>query len=171
MNPRWKLWIENDELLERDFYNYLKKKVIREGATELEVKGHLEKSKRNLDFARRIIDDLKGYYEWSLVAYYYSVYQASLALCALNGFQTKSHQATICILIKFFYPRHISKKELEIIHKTMNEKDIQNLAELKEYREDATYSISINYEKTLAEDISKTAVNFVSKVEQILEES
>lgn len=63
---KWELWIKNRNVLEKDFKNYLKKETIRAGATKIEVEGHLNKAKRNLRFSRSIIDDLKGFYEWSL---------------------------------------------------------------------------------------------------------
>ena len=171
MTQKWELWIKNRKLLEKDFDSHLKKKTIRDGATTIEVKGHLSKAKRNLNFSRRVIDDLKDFYEWSIVSYYYSVYQAALALCALKGYKTKSHIATISILIKFFYPQHISKEDLKTVAKTMMvEDDIKEFVELKNYREDATYSISVEYERELAENLGENAIDFVNKVERIIEE-
>lgn len=168
---KWELWIKNSNILEKDFNNYLKRETIRKGATKIEVEGHLNKAKRNLRFSRSIIDHLKDFYEWSIVSYYYSVYQAALALCATKGYKTKSHIATISILIKFFYPLHISEEDLKTIAKTiMAEDDIREFVELKNYREDATYSISVEYEKGLAENIGEKAIEFVNKVEQIIRE-
>ena len=42
--------MENEKIVERDFNNFLKKKIIRKGATEIEVNGHLNKARRNLLF-------------------------------------------------------------------------------------------------------------------------
>lgn len=167
---KWEIWINDKRKLEMDFDNYLRKKVIRKEATKLEVEGHLNKAKRNLRFARRIIDDFKDYYEWAIVAYYYAVYQAALSLCAGKGLKTKSHLATIAILIKFYYPSHINNEDLKTIANiAFEEKDIQEFVELKNYREDAAYSISINYEKDLAEGLGGKAIDFVNKTERILE--
>ncbi|MEK6937807.1 MAG: HEPN domain-containing protein [Nanoarchaeota archaeon] len=168
---KWELWVKNRNILEKDFQNYLKRETIREGATKIEVEGHLNKAKRNLRFSRSILDDLKDFYEWSIVSYYYSVYQAALALCAMKGYKTKSHIATISILIKFFYPQHISEEDLKTIVKTiMIEEDIREFVELKNYREDATYSISVEYERELAESLGYKAIEFVNKVEKIIRE-
>ena len=95
--------MKNRAVLEKDFKHYLKRETIREGATKIEIEGHLNKAKRNLRFSRGVLDDLKDFYEWSIVGYYYAVYQAGLALCALKGHKTKSHIVTISILIKFFH--------------------------------------------------------------------
>ncbi len=166
---KWEIWLKNRNLLEKDFKRYLERETIQEGATKIEVEGHLSKSKRNLHFSRRILDDLKDFYEWAIVSYYYSVYQAALTLCAAKGYKTKSHTATISILIKFFYPEHITKEDLQSVVKTMMvEEDIREFVKLKNYREDATYSISIEYERDLAERLGEKAIEFVNKVEKII---
>lgn len=57
---KWETWLKNRDILDRDFKDYLKRETIREGATAIEVNGHLSKAKRNLHFARRILDVLKN---------------------------------------------------------------------------------------------------------------
>jgi len=169
---KWEMWANNRNALEKDFKNYLRRETIREGATKIEIEGHLNKAKRNLRFSRSVLDDLKDFYEWSIVGYYYAVYQAGLALCALKGYKTKSHIATISILIKFFYPLHISEEDLKTVAKTiMAEEDIREFVELKNYREDVTYSISVEYERGLAESLGEKAIDFVNKVERIIREA
>jgi len=171
MKQKWEIWIKNRKLLDSDFNKYLLRETIQRGATKIEVEGHLQKAKRNLHFSRRIIDDLKDFYEWSIISYYYSVYQAALALCATKEYKTKSHIATISILIKFFYPKHITKEDLQTVAKTMMmEDDIRKFMELKNYREDATYSISLKYELDLAEGLGEEAIGFVNKAERIIRE-
>src|SRR3989338_2818860 len=166
---RWEIWVKNRNALEKDFKNYLRRETIRDGATKIEVEGHLNKAKRNLRFSKSVLDDLKDFYEWSIVGYYYAVYQAGLALCALKCYKTKSHIATISILIKFFYPEHLSEEDLKTVAKTiMVEEDIREFVELKNYREDATYSISVEYEIGLAKNLGEKAIYFVNKVERII---
>ena len=65
MKGLWELWMGNEKIAERDFNNFLKKKMIIKGATEIEVKGHLNKARRNLLFAKEkytetILNDLSG---------------------------------------------------------------------------------------------------------------
>jgi len=168
----WEIWVQNRDALEKEFKNYLKRKAIREGATKIEIEGHLNKAKRNLRFSRSVLDDLNDFYEWSIVGYYYAVYQAGLALCALKGYKTKSHIATISILIKFFYPQYLSEDDLKTVAKTiMAEEDIREFVELKNYREDATYSISVEYERGLTKNLGEKAIDFVNKVERIIQEN
>src|SRR3989344_6695033 len=132
---KWEMWLKDRNILDNDFSIYLKKKIIRKEATEFEIEGHLSKAKRNLRFARKIIDEFKDYYEWAIVAYYYAIYQAALALCANKEFKTKRHIATIMILIKFYYPKHISKLDLKAISETVviEEQDIKEFVSLKDY--------------------------------------
>jgi uncharacterized protein (UPF0332 family) len=52
----------------------------------------------------------------------------------------------------------------------MAEEDIKEFVELKSYRENAAYSISIDYEKTLAASLGEHAIDFVNKAEQIIKE-
>ena len=129
---KWEIWVKNKYALEKDFKHYLKRETIREGATIIEVEGHLNKAKKNLRFSRATLDDLEDFHEWSIVGYYYAMYQGGLALCALKGYKTKSHIATIAILIKFFYPQQISEEDLKTVAKTiMAEEDIKEFVELK----------------------------------------
>ena len=64
---KWEIWVQNRNVLEKDFKNYLRRETIRDGATKIEVEGHLNKAKRNLRFSRSVLDDLKEFYEWSIV--------------------------------------------------------------------------------------------------------
>ena len=76
------------------------------------------------------------------------------------------------ILIKFYYPKHINKLDLKAISESVSieKQDIQEFVSLKDYREDASYSISINYEKNLAETLGNKAIDFVNKAERIIRE-
>lgn len=169
IKEKWEIWLKDAAVLDKDIEFYLKKKIVRKGATDIEIEGHLSKAKRNLHFARKIIDELKDFYEWAIVAYYYAVYQAALTLCALKGYKTKKHLATIGILIKFYYPKHVNEEDLKTVANTiMAEEDIKEFVKLKDYREDATYSISVEYEKDLAESLGEKAIDFVNKVERII---
>ena len=169
---KWETWIKNESALDKDFNKYLKKAIIRKEATKLEVEGHLDKAKRNLRFAGEIINSLKNYYEWAIIAYYYAIYQAALSLCANKGLKTKKHLATIMILIKFYYPKQINKLDLKAISESISieEQDIKEFISLKDYREDASYSISTNYEKNLVETLGSKAIDFVNKAERIIKE-
>ena len=167
---RWEQWLNDEEVLERDLNIYISRKKIRTGTTRREVQGHLAKAKRNLRFSRKIIDEMKDFYEWSITAQYYAIYQAALALCALKGYKTKSHIATMALIISHYYPKEVSKKDMEQMDQaTMMKEDIKGFGELKQFREKASYSIAIEYEKELAEISAQKASEFVMKAERIIE--
>jgi AAA+ ATPase superfamily predicted ATPase len=93
----WEVWFENDKKVKEDFNNYLETKKIKK---EIEVKdlieGHIQKADHNLKFAKSILD-LQEFNDWAIVSTYYAIYHASLALCALKGYATKDHSATLLL--------------------------------------------------------------------------
>src|SRR3989338_8002117 len=119
----WEIWLENKERRERDFQKYLEsKKVKKETEVQELVQGHLDKANHNLKFVKSTLD-LKEFNDWAIVSAYYSIYHASLALCALKGYSTKGHLATLLILIKEFYLNELNKEEFSIIKKAFIEKE------------------------------------------------
>ena len=119
----WEIWLEDEERREKDFQKYLKNKKIKK-ETEIKelVLGHINKADHNLKFVKSTIE-LKEFNDWAIVSAYYSIYHASLALCALKGYSTKDHLATLLILIKEFYKKELNKEEIEMISKTTIEKE------------------------------------------------
>src|SRR3989344_6439894 len=102
----WDVWLENELKREKAFQRYLKTKKIKK-ETEIKdlVQGHVEKADHNLKFVKSTIE-LKDFNDWAIVSAYYSIYHASLALCALKGYSTKDHLATLLVLIHEFYQKH-----------------------------------------------------------------
>src|SRR3989344_7433079 len=94
----WDIWIENEERRNKDFQNYIKsKKIKKEIEISFLIQGHIEKADHNLKFVKSTIE-LKEFNDWAIVSAYYSIYHASLALCALKGYSTQDHLATLLIL-------------------------------------------------------------------------
>src|SRR3989338_1762038 len=119
----WEIWLEDKERRDKDFQGYLKSKKIKI-ETEINdlVNGHLEKADHNLKFVQSTLE-LKDFNDWAIVSAYYSIYHASLALCALKGYSTKDHFATLLILIKEFYKKELTKEEIEILGDTTLKKE------------------------------------------------
>ena len=119
----WEIWLENEKRRELDFQKYLRLKQIKE-ETELKdlIEGHIEKANHNLKFVKLTLE-LKEFNDWTVVSAYYSIYHASLALCALKGFSTKNHLATLLILIREFYQKGLTKEEIETVGDTSIEKE------------------------------------------------
>ncbi|MFH0798416.1 MAG: hypothetical protein V1906_03325 [Candidatus Woesearchaeota archaeon] len=166
---KFHIWLKSEVALDKDIKLYMTKEVITSVRNNLMVDGHLIKAKRNLEFASKIVNILKDYYDWSVVADYYAVYHSALSLCASKGYATHSHMATIALLIKHFYPRHIEIDDLNLIsNHNLVESEMMGMIKLKDCREDATYSISQSYEVDTLDDLHDKATHFVGKVEAIL---
>src|SRR3989339_747213 len=114
--------------------------------------------------------ELKEFNDWAIVSAYYSIYHASLALCALKGYSTKDHLATLLILIKEFYKKQLDKEEIEMVSKTTIEKgEVLYYIEAKSKRTKASYSTKILFDEKEAEILQKKAIGFVNKVKEIID--
>jgi len=166
----WEIWLENKERRERDFQKYLEsKKVKKETEVQELVQGHLDKANHNLKFVKSTLD-LKEFNDWAIISAYYSIYHASLALCALKGYSTKDHLATLLILIKEFYQKELNKEEIEIVGNTTIEKEeVLYYIEAKAKRTKASYSTQKAFDKNEAENLRIKAINFVNKVKEIID--
>jgi len=166
----WEIWLESTDRREIDFQRYLKAKKIKvEKETKELVQGHLEKADHNLKFVKSTLE-LKDFNDWAIVSSYYAIYHASLALCALKGYSTKDHNATLLILIKEFYNNGLTKEEIETVGKTTLEKeDVLYYVSAKQNRNKASYSTEKIFELKEVENIRIKAIMFVNKVKGIIE--
>lgn len=170
MKEIWEIWLENEERREADFQKYLKKRKIKTETEKKElVKGHLEKADHNLKFVKSTME-LKEFNDWAIVSAYYSIYHASLALCALKGYSTKDHFATLLIIIKEFYNKGLSKEEIETVGRTTIEKEeVLYYIEAKTKRTKASYSTQKIFDKNEAESLRLKAIDFVNKAKGIID--
>lgn len=170
MKPIWEIWLEDEERREIDFQNYLQERKIKEEAEIKElVKGHLDKADHNLRFVKSTLE-LQEFNDWAIVSAYYSIYHASLALCALKGYSTKDHLATLLIIIKEFYNKGLSKEEIETVGKTTIEKEeVLYYIEAKTKRAKASYSTQKTFDKSEAENLRLKAIAFVNKAKEIID--
>lgn len=166
----WEIWLENQERREIDFQRYLKDKKIKI-ETEIKelVKGHLDKADHNLKFVKSTLE-LKEFNDWAIVSSYYSIYHASLALCALKGYSTKDHFATLLILIKEFYNNGVSKEEIETVgNATIEKEEVLYYTDAKTKRTKASYSTQKIFDKNEAENLRLKAISFVNKAKEIVD--
>ena len=166
----WEIWLENEERREMDFQGYLERKQIKR-ETEIKdlIEGHIEKADHNLKFVKATLE-LKDFNDWAIVSAYYSVYHASLALCALKGYSTKNHLATLLTLIREFHQKGLTKEEIETVGDTSIEKEeVLNYVEAKLKRTKASYSTEKVFEKDDVEILRQKAISFVNKVKTIIE--
>lgn len=115
----------------------------------------------------------KRFFDWVIVVYYYAIYHAALALIASKNLFSKSHLATLnALTLHFYHGKKIEKEDVEILAESISEslgkEDIASIVETKELRERASYSVSYEFEESLAETARENAVRFIEKVREIL---
>lgn len=160
--------IEDKDLLTERIYKFIEQKLIkRENKDENEIKGHIEKSEHNLKF---VFDNLKlDYLDWCVTGCYYAIYHSALALILNKGFNSKNHDATICLLIKEYYPKEIDKELISMLNWLfLNYQDLLFYLHTKERRKDATYSSKYKFDKNEVEEVRLKTIAFVNKAKAIL---
>ncbi len=100
---------------------------------------------------------------------YYSYYHAALAPIQSKGYTSKNHLATLCVIIKEFYKKELTKEDLEILSNFLDYEDVLFYVETKNKREDATYSTKTLFDKKEVERLRIQATMFVNKIKDILE--
>ena len=170
MKEIWEIWLGNEKRRELDFQKYLEKRKIKVETEKKElVNGHLDKADHNLKFVQSTLE-LGEFNDWAIVSAYYSIYHASLALCALKGYSTKDHFATLLIVIKEFYNKGLGREEIETIGKTTMEKEeVLYYIEAKTKRNKASYSTQKIFDKKEAENLRLKAIDFVNKAKEIID--
>ncbi len=166
----WRVWLEDKNKREQDFERFLKNnRIKKETETKNLVKGHLEKAEHNLKFVNSSLD-LKEFNDWVVVGVYYAIYHASLALCALRGYSTKNHLATLLILIKEFYQDKLNKEEIEIIREIeVKKEELLYYVTAKKERQKASYSTKINFDEDKVRRLRENAISFVNKTKEIID--
>jgi len=162
--------VNNSKILDSKIDYYIKKSSLKQQLKDKdEVKGYIEKAEHNLRFIR---DNLEiGYLDWCVTGCYYAVYQASMALIVQKGYSSKNHDATLCVLIKEYYNKGITKEDVEMINKVFFDyQDLLFYVDSKNKREQASYSTGYKYDKKEVEELRIKTIRFVDKVKNILEE-
>ncbi len=109
--------LKNHIIIDSKIKFYLnKKQIIKQQIDKEEIKGHIAKAKHNLLF---IADTSKKHYpDWILVGCYYATYHIALALIMKKGFSSKNHDATLTILIKYYYKKGFNEEEINLLNNT-----------------------------------------------------
>ncbi len=163
--------LDNPQIVDEKIGLYIEKKVlIKQEFDEAEMKGHIEKAEHNSNF---IHDTLKqDYTDWAIVGCYYASYHIALALLLKKGFASKNHDATLCILIKYYYQNGLSKDDIELINKTyLDNNDILFYVQSRQEREKASYSSQIAFDKKLVSDLRLKTLLFVNKGKEIIDKN
>lgn len=168
--PKPLQWFLDKELLLKDntvknlAYNYLEKSKNNIITMELLT---------NVTNFRDILKLPENYYteEWIVIAAYYSMYMAALAILAKLGYKSKNHSATIAALEEFFVKKELlEKKYLKSFEKIkIKKEDVEKISLAKDRREIAQYSVTKETTKNLAEETKKDAHNFVNRIEELFD--
>jgi uncharacterized protein (UPF0332 family) len=158
-------YFEDRAYLDRQIAFYKKKRLISFSEAGPDTLGHMQKAKHNLQFLEVIKEDFN---DWALVVCYYSSYHAALSLLLTKNLHTKSHDATLCLLIKHFYKKGLSKEDIELLT-LFDADDLLFYADSKIRRIEASYSTKIMFDLAEVEIFKKKTVSFVNKVRTMIE--
>ena len=145
------------------------KLLFKQNLDKEEVKGHILKAENNLRFVADIAE--KKYFDWALTGCYYTCYHAALALIQTRGYTSKNHLATLCVIIKEFYKKELTKEDIELLSSFLDYEDVLFYVEAKNKREDATYSTKTLFDKKEVERLRINAAMFVNKIKDIINQS
>ena len=161
--------INNPAIVDEKIKELMEKKLLfKQEVDKEEMKGHLLKAEHNLRFVSTIAKE--KFFDWALTGCYYSCYHAALALIQSKGYTSKNHLATLCVIIKEFYKKELTKEDLEILSNFLDYEDVLFYVETKNKREDATYSTKTLLDKKEVERLRIQATMFVNKIKDILKE-
>ena|SRR3989344_2715901 len=109
-------WIKNNDKRKRIINQLIRKKVIKSYFSKELIGLFFDKAEYNL---KASFDNINiNYFDWAINASYYSAYMASQALLLRKGFVSKSHKATILLLIDNFLNNGLTKEEIDFIFKS-----------------------------------------------------
>lgn len=152
--------------------------IIMENQNPFLAKMHYEKALRNIEAANFV---KSRFPEWSVIASYYAMYQASSALLRRIGIHSRDHTCTIAVIEKYFVRTgKIDKKFIEqykdisgVIEKMESYKIEQRLVSAlknaREKRENFQYDIVTVTEPADIDQIVKDATEFVNEVKILLD--
>lgn len=132
---------------------------------EEEVKGHIQKAEHNIKFVESVKE---SFGDWAVVGCYYTIYHAALALIMKKGYASKSHDATLCILIKEYHI-NLTDDELKMINQIyLTNEDILFYAKSKKERHKASYSSKILFTlEEIEKMIAKTRI-ILNKAKELI---
>lgn len=179
--PDWRLWMVDDQECKLWLDEYLRKNVLR--SETLASEDYLAKAEHNISFSNWLIDKHRdeipkifgkneNFYDWAVVSFYYSVYHAALSLISKFHISSKSHFATLCAVIYYYFhkSKYLTIEDIEFLGGYLEKEDIEAFVRTKSLRERASYGVSTSFERILVDEAKKNAEKFVEKVRKIVRE-
>lgn len=162
--------LSDPKIVDEKIKEHISKKLLFTQDIDInEIEGHIEKAENNLRFIVDVMD--KGYFDWALTGCYYACYHSALSLIQTKGYSSKNHLATLLIIIKEFYKKELTRKDIENLSNFLDYKDLLFYVNAKNKREEATYSTNTLFDKKEVEKIRIETVIFVNKIKEIIEKS
>ena len=159
--------INNPGIIEERIKEFIENlSLFKQEVDREEIKGHILKAENNLRFVATIAE--KKFFDWAITGCYYTCYHAALALIQTKGYTSKNHLATLCVIIKEFYKKELTKEDIEVLSKFLDYGDILFYVETKNKREDASYSTKTLFDRKEIEKLRIQAAIFVNKIKDIL---
>lgn len=175
----WQTWIKDKDVCKNSLDNYIKKGVIRSNALPPTL--HLKKAEHNFTFANWLIEQHsdtipetfsndENFYDWVVTAYYYSIYHMTLALLSTKHLSSKSHAATLCAVIYYFFHKTqaLESDDIELLGNYLTADDIGAFSEAKSLRERVCYGVSRTFDTNIAYGAKNNTKKFLKKVKIIL---
>jgi len=159
--------LENKEILEKQIQEAISnKQLFTQKIDEEEMQGHVQKAEHNLMFINKVKNN---FLDWAITGCYYACYHAALALIKSREYSSKSHVATLYILIKEFYKQPFENEDFKLLATLLDYEDVLFYVEAKNKREKVSYSTTTNYTKEEVARLTIQATVFVNKAQDILE--
>lgn len=169
MNSQIEIWLNDKKAVEKSFNNYIKNQMLKEEDNGNLSYLHMKRARLDIELSGHIIEEKLEHVHWAIVTSYYGAYHSAMALLVSKKYTSKSHIATICALIHLFYESELTQEDIVKIHK-FSENSIGSFDELKERREMANYNVAKDFEILIAKSVRDNALDFINRVDEILEE-
>ncbi len=160
-----------------------KKDIERDSSMSRLTKAFMDRARHNLETAnvvfalsntvemKKSIRIREGFecFDWAIIAGYYAMYHAALALLSTKGLKSRNHTATIVALEYYFVQQELSKSDVRLLKSArLKKEDAMKLRAARNRRETAQYDVEEAYQKKEAEGMLKDATEFLNKIDQIL---
>ncbi len=110
-------------------------------------------------------------FDWVIIAGYYAMYHAALALLSTKSLKSKNHAATVLALEYYFvHKQELGKEDLKRLKQAqLRKEDTTKLRAARNRRETAQYDAEEALRKREAEHVLRDATDFVNKISSMMD--
>ena len=168
------------EEYKNQFEEFIKDERIKKSSQLFKIKLFLEKAENSLLIAKHTKDieptedqPKKLFWDyWAITISYYSMLYAAKAAILSKGYETLDHDAVQIALGHLLIPNEIEKEDLEILnqaYKIFEEEYVHYFEDAKKESKVARYSAIKTYTKRRLDEVFNNAIDFVAKIELVLQ--